>query len=169
MRNEIDSDHWYTPIDILERVATVYFPRMPFEDPCTCDDALIGVPDSIPIVEGRGDFLATSSIGYRVFMNPPYSRAVGTAGAFTDHLLDIMPDWGEAIVLVNASTDTKWWHRLAQHSAAILFVEGRIKFDRVVDGERVPGGSPRYANCIHYIGKNADLFRHAFSDMGTIR
>ena len=60
----------------------------------------------------------------RVFMNPPYGRAIGhwmrkaygesQAGAFV-------------VCLVPARTDTAWWHDYAM-KGTIRFIRGRLKF-----------------------------------------
>ena len=176
MRKEVESDHWYTPVDVMERTVRFFdgFTTQQIVDPCTCDIAYNTLPRELksritPLGEDV-DFLDYWDDRGFLFMNPPYSKEVGGAGKFTDHLIDLLPQ--AAVVVVNASTDTRWWHRLARESHAILFVEGRMKFDRIgFNLERVSGGSPRYANCIHLIGRqnHAGAFYRVFEDMGFIR
>lgn len=176
-RVEVDSDHWYTPADILRRVAWAYDGDV-FTDPCTCPNAYNTLPQELhnvitPIYDL--DFLHAEYDGLpRIFLNPPYSKAVGTAGAFTDRALEMVEYAREngalyrAIVLVNASIDTAWWQRLAASSAAICFVESRIPFEQVAEVNlplfeenhlvRIPGTQPRYASTIHYLD-SGDYFR----------
>jgi hypothetical protein len=167
-RIEEDSDHWYTPQYIIDCIERTF--RRPYEDPCTSPDAHDTInTDGMNSIYEENFLERTRGFDRPVFMNPPYSKSVGGAGAFTDRLIALKPE--SAIVLVNAATSTAWWHRLAKSSQAICFVKKRIKFDRVVDGVRVAGTSPRYANIIHLIGDDSvdvTAFVREFGELGTI-
>jgi len=151
-RQELWSDHWSTNAGFLNRVYRVFGEK--FSDPCTSLESYYTLPpgtrENIDPIYGN-DFLVDEYFGKRFsFMNSPYSKAVGGAGAFTDRMLEIMigdPEDGchpdnvhdrknapsATIILVNASTDTKWWSRLVAESHLSCFGEGRLKFDRVLD------------------------------------
>ncbi|MBU0801687.1 MAG: phage N-6-adenine-methyltransferase [Alphaproteobacteria bacterium] len=59
----------------------------------------------------------------RVFLNPPYSRALLRA------FMGRMVEHGRGVALVFARTDTQIWHRLIWERAdAVLFLEGRLTF-----------------------------------------
>lgn len=174
MRIEVESDHWYTPEWFLESLREDLFfdvehavsPR-PLFDPCTCPaamDTLINT--SIVKPAPMWDFLSVDIDEVREvaeddpwFMNPPYSRDVGTAGVFTYRLLEVYPkQWA---VLVNASVETQWFQRMLIESDYLVLWPRRLKFDRVVDGVRVPGGQPRYSNALFINGvdpHNAAMF-----------
>lgn len=61
----------------------------------------------------------------RVFMNPPYGRAIGRwmRKAYESSL-------GGALVvcLVPSRTDTAWWHDWVSDKAEVRFVRGRLRF-----------------------------------------
>jgi hypothetical protein len=71
----------------------------------------------------------------------------------------------EAILLVNASVDTKWFHQAAAACAAICFVRGRISFDRPDGGRQDP---PAFGSAFLYFGDRVDRFRAAFASHGLI-
>jgi len=59
------------------------------------------------------------------FMNPPYSKVEKfMKKAYYQHLENNV----NALILVYAKTDTKWWHKFVENKAEIHFIEGRIKF-----------------------------------------
>jgi ParB family chromosome partitioning protein len=64
----------------------------------------------------------------RIWMNPPYSQPLVArfCEKLITHFLD--EEVTEAIVLVNNSTETKWFQSLAETSSVICFPEGRVKF-----------------------------------------
>ena len=171
-RLEVSSDHWYTPTSII-LLAQQFFGR-PFYDPTTSEATVDRYPESLRhhvFYNPEEDFLARDFLPLPdVWMNPPYSKDVGGAGAFTEHLLRLGPE--RALVLVNASTSTRWWQNLAKNSAAILFVAPRIRFDRP-DGAR--GESPRYSNSLHLICLTEESealrvqFQQHFQHLGVIR
>lgn len=156
MRIEVDSDHWYTPADIMRRVGIV-FPAG-YTDPCTCVDAYDSLPPEVRILQ-QPIFDVDFSDEYKgrssVFMNPPYSHKAGTAGNFVRRLTDLLDDGLSiprvAIVLVNASTDTEWWQELYERSSIVVLVRGRVRFERVENGKRVAPKSPRHASSIHLL------------------
>ena len=58
----------------------------------------------------------------RVFMNPPYGRAI-------KHWVKKAHDTkGLVVGLLPARTDTRWFHDYIYHKADIRFIKGRIKF-----------------------------------------
>ena len=70
------------------------------------------------------DGLAQSWAGDRVFMNPPYGRAIGKwmAKAHSEAIAGAL-----VVCLVPARTDTAWWHDYAMQGE-IRFLRGRIRF-----------------------------------------
>lgn len=57
----------------------------------------------------------------RVWMNPPYGRALPT---WTDR----MAQHAEGVALVFARTDTAWFHRAVETASALCFIRGRLSF-----------------------------------------
>ena len=101
----------------------------------------------------------------RVWLNPPYSGV--NPGKFTDCLLDHVrrKDVTQAVVLVNASTETLWFHRLIDLSTVFCLVKGRIAFLRP-DGSRANGN--RFGQAIFYVGPNVAGFEQHFGPFGEI-
>lgn len=167
-------DNWYTPPDIIERARSL-MGSIDFDPTSselannivkagkywTVEDDALG-PDPWP--------------GGNTWMNPPYSRDAGTARPFVERIVHEYNngDVHQAVILVNASTSTKWWHFLAENSLTCLYGPGRIKFLEEVDGRLVEGSSPRYANSIHWLppknivgtAQSLDDWKRAFGDIG---
>lgn len=100
----------------------------------------------------------------RVWLNPPYGRQVAK---WVDKLLWEF-DLGhvtEAVLLVNAVPDRKWFKRLFRFQ--ICFVDHRIRFLRP-DG--TPGPSPTHGNAIVHLGgiDGGRGFMGSFDRFGTI-
>jgi len=99
----------------------------------------------------------------RVFLNPPYGRDSGQedwSGKLIEEYEAGRVD--EAVLLVNAVTDTKWFQRLWDYT--ICFVDHRISFDK-------PGGGqdrPTHGNVFVYFGKHQERFIRIFSQFGVI-
>lgn len=89
----------------------------------------------------------------------------------------------QMMLLVNSSTDAKWYHRLLQQSDAVLFVSGRIKFWKIMNGKAYEewegekskaegknkvGNHPRYLSSLFYFGDNIERFNQVFESKGTI-
>lgn len=55
-----------------------------------------------------------------VWCNPPYSNIKEWAKKCSEY--------GNAVMLVPARTDTKWFHDYCYHKAELRFVKGRLKF-----------------------------------------
>ncbi|QFS50629.1 C-5 cytosine-specific DNA methylase [Nostoc sphaeroides CCNUC1] len=94
-------------------------------------------------------------------MNPPYS----CPGLWIAKLQEEF-NCGrveEAIALVPAATDTKWFHPLIA-SNLICFWKGRIKF---LDTNYQPKMAARQSHCLIYWGKNKSRFRQIFSPYGN--
>ena len=99
------------------------------------------------------------------WMNPPYSR--GMSGRSVDRFLD-QYDYGafdQAVVLMNASTDTNWFHRLAKTCTALCFTNFRIAFDNT-DGKTKSNNTK--GQVFFYFGKNPETFKDVFSAYGIV-
>ena len=73
-----------------------------------------------------------------VWLNPPYGRGVGkwVEKAYRESLHGLI-----VVVLVFASTDTKWFHEYAMRAAEIRFIKGRVRFNHA-DGIKA-GPAPK--------------------------
>jgi site-specific DNA-methyltransferase (adenine-specific) len=74
----------------------------------------------------KEDGLTQSWEGERVFMNPPYGRAIFAwiQKAFYEARLKKCL----VVALIPARTDTTWWHRYVMEAKEIRLIRGRVKF-----------------------------------------
>jgi hypothetical protein len=100
----------------------------------------------------------------RIWLNPPYAR--GLISKFADKLLT---EWRsgrctQAIVLINNTTDTRWFHRLTAAATSICLTSGRIRFHRA---DLTPGGPPQGQTFL-YFGPNSAKFSRIFGSIGLV-
>lgn len=148
---------WGTPIAIIEAVREV------FGGPIECDPATHAAAQER--VRARTYYTAEDD-GLdpkrqwrgKVFLNPPYQR--GLIDRFVKKLLVeyVTHHTTEAIVLVNAQTDTFWFHDLMAAASACCFPTGRVRF---LNSDGKPG-MPQVGQAIFYIGPNTTRFRAVF-------
>lgn len=114
------SGDWATPQDFFDKLNEEFQFTL---DPCADDFN----HKCEKYYTEKQDGLSQEWSGERVFCNPPYGRDV--------------PKWVEkcfnevyfgkclcAVMLLNARTDTKWFHNYVYHKAEVRFVKGRLKF-----------------------------------------
>lgn len=103
--------------------------------------------------------------GLRVWMNPPYSAQL--IGRAVDTFLEARSAGhvGQAVVLVNNSTDTRWFSALREAAEAVCMTAHRIAFE-AVDGKRVSGNTR--GQVFFYVGPaaQAEAFTVEFSRFG---
>ena len=118
-----DGDEWHTPTEYIDAAREV---MGDIElDPATCETAQEKV-QAVHYLTKDDDALEHDWFG-RVWLNPPYSYP--TVERFIDKLIAEF-DSGhvpEAIILVNNSSDTKWFHKLLGRFPA-CFTKGRVQF-----------------------------------------
>lgn len=145
------SDEWNTPSEIVA-LAEKVLGRIDL-DPC-CNDGTPNVPAKS--VFRRSDNGLAHEWKGAVYMNPPYGDAVG---AWAEKLVSEYKAGRtkQAIALVAARVDTKWFYKFSPFT--ICFISGRLKF----------GGSDNSAtfpSAAIYIGPGRDKFLKVFSDVG---
>ena len=86
----------------------------------------------------------------RVWLNPPYSNVHEWIDKFAAH--------GNGIALVNARPETQWFQRLAANADGILWLRGRVQFEK-------PDGSEGHTTVgsvlLAYGKQNADALQTA--------
>lgn len=124
-------------------------------DPCTTPDNPCRAKS---FFTERNNGLSQEWGGRSVYLNPPYGRGIGE---WTEKLVREYKRGfvDEAIALLPARTDTKWWNGLAEYP--VCLVAGRLKFN---DCE----GSAPFPSALVYLGDNWQEFRDAFGDIGLI-
>lgn len=111
---------WYTPPEILELVYKVMSidldPASPWPETVLARKHYTKEMDGLRL-PWRG----------RIFLNPPYGRSISKWVDKFDSEWRI-GNVRDAILLVPAKTDTKWFGKLAKLSSGICCWEGRIRF-----------------------------------------
>lgn len=138
-----------------------------------------------PVGMTHADGLSIRWFG-NVWLNPPYSA--GLIDCFIDKAVE---EWGRyaverMLILVNSQTDTKWYHKLIQHSTRMFLYRGRLKYWKIFDGKAHEkwegekskaegkgkvGNSPRYLNTLFLFERDASklkLFREIYGSKGQI-
>jgi hypothetical protein len=94
----------------------------------------------------------------RVYMNPPYGGAIT---AWVEKLADEYEAGRvtEAIALVPARTDTRWWRRMGAHP--VCFVWGRLRFSGASAGAPFP-------SALVYLGPRPAAFAAACGALGRV-
>lgn len=113
-----DTDDWYTPREIVSQLEWE-FGKFTL-DPCA-DSSNAKAPKFYTKSENG---LLQSWAGERVFMNPPYGKAIvdWMAKAYEESKRGAL-----VVCLIPSRTDTDWWHRFAM-KGDIRFIRGRLKF-----------------------------------------
>lgn len=133
------SDKWGTPPDLYNKLdAEFHF---------NCD------PCPITWKEGDADGLSIEW-GTSTFCNPPYSKvALWIKKSYEEWLK------GKTVVmLINAITDTKAFHKYIVGNAEVRFVQGRIKFINYAEPEK---SAPSPKASIIVVFKAGDLKKHS--------
>lgn len=114
--SEGKSDDWYTPKYIFDAMGAEF-------------DLDVAAPPDGPRYVPAKDWISCNSLNCRwsgfVWMNPPYGKRNGLSvwlAKFFDH--------GNGVCLVPDRSSAPWFQSAAVRSAAILFVAGKIKFER---------------------------------------
>lgn len=156
-----DSDSWYTPQEYIESARSVLgtIDLDPFSS--SLANEIVGA--------GRYHSEEDSSLDVdwqanTVWMNPPYGPLCGAA---IDKFIQqyTTGNFQEGIILVNNSTDTKWFKRLAEHASAWCFTDHRIGFN-APDGKSL-GGNTR-GQVFIYFGNNIPKFKQVFMEHGLV-
>ncbi len=103
------SDKWGTPKDLYDKLNAEF--KFNF-DPCP-----------ITWVEGDPDGLLIDW-GTSTFVNPPYSKVA----KWIEKSYNEWKKGKRVVMLINAITDTKAFHKYILNNAELRFIEGRIKF-----------------------------------------
>lgn len=112
------SDEWETPQGFYDRLDMEFGFTL---DPCaTPENAKCERYFTI-----EDDGLARSWGRERVFMNPPYGRAIGD---WMRKALTESERGATVVCLVPARTETKWWHETVMKAHELALVRGRLRF-----------------------------------------
>lgn len=111
---------WQTPDHIVEAVKAFYGGSIDL-DPCTSPDNPVGA--KLFYTKDDDGLVKEWPIGAKVYINPPYGRAIGPWVAKAIH------HPGEVVMLLPARTDTKWFQKIFdERLASYAFLRGRLTF-----------------------------------------
>jgi hypothetical protein len=152
---------WYTPPAVLERVREVLGGID--LDPASCAVAQ-------QTVQARRYYTITDNGLHHpwhgtVFLNPPYRlpEITGFLGKLVEELEAERTT--EAIVLVNAATDTDWFQTISGWAEAICFPDGRLPFTHAT---RDVSHGPCVGQALLYFGPEVERFSDVFGALGLI-
>jgi len=100
-----------------------------------------------------------------VWMNPPYSRNASSMAVEKFIKEYENGSFKEAIVLMNSSTDTRWFDRLNGVASMVCFTRGRIAFEDT-EGKKSSGNTK--GQVFFYIGENTNAFYSVFNEIGNM-
>jgi phage N-6-adenine-methyltransferase len=110
------TDEWATPHDLFGRLNAIFHFTL---DPCATP-ANAKCKRYFTIAD---DGLRQDWDGERVFMNPPYGRAI------VDWVKKASEAKALVVCLLPARTDTRWWHDyVVGRGASVSFLKGRLRF-----------------------------------------
>lgn len=157
--SDYESDEWYTPPEYLDAVRKVLGGID--LDPASNADAQKTVK-ARRFLTPEQDGLSKVWKG-RVFCNPPYSQP--ECGQFVAKFIEEHESgrMTAGIILLNASTDTRWFHDLASRFP-VCFTLGRIAFLRR-DGKPIAGN--RIGQAFFYAGRST-AFAKVFGQLGVV-
>lgn len=148
------SPEWLTPVPVIARVR--YLLGAIDLDPCA--ESGRGVPAARHYT--KDDDALTKEWTGRVYMNPPYGRDIWR---WTTKLLACTPvAVPEAVMLLPARTDTKWFQPLFELD--LCFVRGRLKFSGGATAAPAP-----FPSVIVYVGHRFRAFEQCFKDLGYVK
>jgi hypothetical protein len=153
-----DTPEHYTPAAIVDAVIDVL--GTIDLDPCSNSKNTPNVP-ALYHYTVEDDGLSLPWVG-KVYMNPPYGRAISDwVNKLTESLDDGVT---EAIALVPARVDTQWWNALTARYCLVCFVSGRLTFIGNEDAAPFP-------SAVVYLStssEGATRFYDVFSQFGRI-
>lgn len=158
-----NTNEWYTPPQYIEAARAVM--GTIDLDPASHEKANQGVKaTTFYTIHDNG--LAYPWNG-RVWLNPPYGKdgidsnqKIWTTRLINQYTAGVTT---EAILLVNAATDTEWFAPLWDYP--ICFTNHRIRF---IDENGEQQSQPTHGNVFVYFGSNVERFTEEFSKYGVI-
>ncbi|MBF0358505.1 MAG: hypothetical protein HQL70_07835 [Magnetococcales bacterium] len=146
------SDVWNTPPEIVAKVVSVM--GSIDLDPCWNSESSV----QAGTVYSKKENGLIHPWGKRVFMNPPYGREVVL---WVDKILEeyYASRTKEAIVLIPARTDTKWFHKFREFP--VCFIKGRLRFS----GSK---NSATFPSAVFYLGARKERFADVFRELGIV-
>jgi hypothetical protein len=145
-----ETDEWYTPRYIFDRLGVLF-------------DLDVACPPGGPRHTPAPRWYSFGSLEYPwrgfVWMNPPFGHQ-STKRAWLQKFFE----HGDGIALLPDRTSAPWWQEFAPRASAIMFVDGKIKFERP-DGSI--GGSPGTGTTLFAAGPRAAAVLRSATSLGS--
>ena len=152
------NNEWYTPVEYIHAAWRVmgYIDL----DPAS-SEAANEVVGATAYYTAEDDGLSLPWVG-KVWMNPPYAKAL--VEQFADKMAYHVGngDVTEAIVLVNNATETAWFRTMISVASAVVFPASRIRFWQ----PNSDPGAPLQGQAFIYMGHSPDVFLKEFTVFG---
>jgi len=152
------SVNWHTPLIVLEKVRAVMSIDL---DPCSNR----GNHTKAKRTFTRKDDALSKQWKGNVFMNPPYGKGMRDwiHKLISEHQAGRVP---QAIALVPARTNARWFQELAKAADAVCFPQGGLRF---INGKTHKEAKPAmFPSALFYLGPDPQQFQDVFSDLGCI-
>lgn len=153
-----DSYEWYTPTEYIDAARRVMGGID--LDPASCAEAnkVVGARAFYSLED---DGLTREWRG-RVYLNPPYSYPA--VEQFCQRLVEEhnAGKVKQAVVLVNNSTDSAWFHDLARACGAFCLTRGRVRYWGPNSAQA------RQGQAFFYLGPERDAFMREFAAFGIV-
>ncbi len=159
------SVEWYTPVEYIKAARNVMNGTIEL-DPASCEIAN-HIVQATRYYDVKMNGLLQSWQARSLWLNPPYGRGDANRSNQEIWTCKLIAEYEagnveEAILLVNAATDTGWFQRLWAYP--ICFVVYRINFYSP-SGET---GGPTHGSVFVYFGEHVERFREVFSQFGRV-
>lgn len=144
-----------TPQWLLDYIREAFGSKIAL-DPCHCATALT---NPLKAYTEADDGLASPwNVDGLVFVNPPYKKVM----PWIEKALEETSVNKHIVFLLNACTDTKWFHHALDSGASVCLLKGRLKFGPVFKTTHM------YPSILLYFGPSKSLFSKAFSPIGFV-
>ena len=101
-------------------------------------------------------------------MNPPYARGLNDLWSARIARCARTEVIGSLVVLVDAATDTSWWHGLAAAMDRVCFLHGRVRFWSPEVPPAKARASGTRGQCLLHAGKRGEVFEEVFGEHGLV-
>ena len=153
------TNEYYSPKRIIEPIRNVL-------GQITLDPASCGLANKVVkatcFFDSKANSLDKPWGGHKIYCNPPYESKL--LRQFVDKLCT--EDFQSAIVLVNNSSETEWWQKLASHSNIICQLKGRLSFWNEHIKEDSKGSHPLHGSTLFGMRVNETKFQKHLSELG---
>jgi phage N-6-adenine-methyltransferase len=156
-----DSNSWYTPEKYIISAKKV-MGEISF-DPFSSVEANNTVNATTFYTEADNALEMEWPPSESIWMNPPYSGGLSSKAVAA--LLANLHKAKHVIVLMNASTDTRWFRQLSESANRMCLTHGRIQFESP-DGKKVSGNTK--GQVFFYFGRRRVKFEREFQKYGLV-